>query len=464
MKALKRGWVLPLAALWLLLCVAGASAGAMVQADYESIVADYRAALAADSPQEALERLESLRDYYEAPGRAQALEAYDGNALLFYTYAKGIIAFEQQDYYSAWEEFQLLQGAQVTAPLADVPPLPDTTYYYQFSMAMLYEAYGDFASAFEALETARTAVGASAKACKDAKEQFGEAMKTEAQACCDRGDHEQAQSYYQLYADNVNIFQGQALIRQCQQHSQVTPLSMGTVAAAGPNAIALSWVGGAGAYRVSWSADLTGKAAPESKVVQGNATELTGLLPGTAYRVTVTQESNGANVSATVSTQTAPTYRTNANGGWKVGRSILRRYDRSFYSKAANLFTLYDYIMRRSSSPMESSVTLARINDEGCGYVYMVETNQSAAALYNLKGSAYTVQLHLTGLGTVVSQGQICDTHSDLYENVIAFTLDPALDEALALYSLEGDTPYTVELLTNGELLVSVSGKIVAGE
>lgn len=293
--------VIPIAViLSLCLCTGGAWANVVVDAYFETILNDYTAAVNAETTEESLEYLESLRAYYEEPGRAEDLEAYEGgNALLYYTYAKSVIAFESKDYAAAWEGFNSLQGVQPKSSLYDLPPLPDTTYYYQFSMAVLDLEYNDFTGAFEAIEAARTAPGASAKACKDALEQFAQALKAEAQACCSRGAHEQAQEYYKLYGEYVNRYEGKSLLAQCVQHSQTAVLSI-HMNQAETGTVSLSWTGGKDTYSVSWSADLAGKKAPESMTVKGTEATLTGLFPGTDYRVVVSSVSNAAETAEIV--------------------------------------------------------------------------------------------------------------------------------------------------------------------
>ena len=275
-------------------CINRAFASAMVQADYESILREFNAAINAETEDESLEHLVLLQEYYEKPGRAEALEAFEGgNALLYYTYAKAMIAFEAKDYFSAWEGFNALQGVQPSSILYELPSLPDTTYYYQFSMAVLDLEYNDFAAAFEALEAARTAPGASAKACKDALEQFAQVLKAEAQSCCSRGAHEQAQEYYILYAEYVNRYEGKSLLDQCIQHSQSVELNI-HVDSTDASTISLSWNGGNDTYSVSWSTDLTGNKTPESLIIKGNGVTLTGLFPGTDYHIVVSSGSSTA--------------------------------------------------------------------------------------------------------------------------------------------------------------------------
>lgn len=288
MQAKKLGGMLFMASLCLCLFIGKAFAAATVQTDYEAIVNEYAEAVHAETVQEALSHLELLRAYYEQPGRAQALETYEkGNALVYYTYAKGMIAFEQEDYYTAWQEFERLQGTQVVSSLANIPELPDTTYYYQFSLAMLHWKYGDYESAFAALESARTAAGASATACMEAKEQLSKAIKQEASFCCSQGNHQRAQAYYQLYIQYVNQFEGRMLLNECEQHSQTAPLKIVAATGTGPSAISVSWTGEGHEYLVSWSNDLTGRKTPETRAVKEKSLEITGLLPGTEYRVTV---------------------------------------------------------------------------------------------------------------------------------------------------------------------------------
>lgn len=280
-----------------------ASATVQVQAAYHTILLYYQDAVNADTVEDSLVYLKLLQAYYENSGRAEALDTYNGGrAWVYYTYANAMIAFETGDYTSAWADFSALQEVKPTYHLDDEPPLPDTAYYYQFSMAMVKLEANDFTGVFEALKAARTAPSASVKLCEDAKKQAAETLRKEAQACCARGAHEQAQAYYHTYISYVNSEEGQFLLDQCiREHA----LRISAVSADAGN-ISLSWTGDAGVYTVSWSADLTGKTPPESREINGNAAKLTGLLPGTDYRVTVMAASGSA--AETVGTLPAEKY------------------------------------------------------------------------------------------------------------------------------------------------------------
>ncbi len=293
MRMLKRG-LLVAAVLCLALCLGSAGADIMTQADYETIVEEYRAAVTADTEEEALQHLRSLVNYYEQPGRAEALEKWEsGTATVYYTYAKGMLAFAEKRYAEAWEALELLRDVQVTPGLDDVPDLPDTAYERELSAAVLYQESGAYEKAFEALEFARVAPGASAVICAERKAALAEEVLGKAAALCDAGRHQEAQALYSLYSVYVSPFEGQKLLEACKAHSTTEALRFTGAEWTAEGALALSWNGKAGSYTLKWTADPSGTSAPETRTMEGNALTLTGLLPATAYQFTLTAPDGG---------------------------------------------------------------------------------------------------------------------------------------------------------------------------
>ena len=422
----------------------------MVQADYESILREFNAAVNADTAEESLEHLELLQEYYEKPGRAEALEAYEGgNALLYYTYAKAMIAFEAKDYISAWEGFGILQGAQPSSSLYELPPLPDTTYYYQFSMAILDLEYNDFAGAFEALEAARTAPGASAKACKDALAQFAQALKTEAQSCCHRGKHEQAQEYYKLYAEYANRYEGKSLLDQCIQHSQTAELNI-QVDGVDTSTISLSWNGGSDTYSVSWSTDLSGKKAPESQVIKGTKATLTDLFPGTDYHIVIKagslsdKPSQAAAGTAEIVARTLPAekYPANVLRLMNTETAGIKRNSLSKMSPKDILDLRYDPIYEKYSCWRDDySFTAIDINSFVL-YGFASYVNHTSKAVH---ASLYYL-LRSTIAGVYVSETKAFETPADTYTYTVSIDLDTLLQEIYDDYSSIPQDQYTWEI------------------
>ena len=374
MKAIK--WrCIPLAVMLSLYFSAGgalASATVQVQAAYHTVLLYYQEAVNADTIEESLEQLKNLQTYYEKSGHAEDLDTYNGGrAWVYYTYAKAVIAFENGDYASAWADFSTLQEVQPASRPDDEPPLPDTAYYYQFSMAIVKLQSLDFTGAFEALQTARAAPGASVKLCEDAKKQIAEALMKEAQACCVSGAHEQAQAYYHTYIAYVNAGEGQALLDQCLREHTLTIRAD----AAASTSVSFSWTGGDGVYTVSWSADRTGKTPPESREIKGNTAQLTALLPGTDYRIAVKAVSGSA-AETVVQTLPAEKYparslyvRNTETAGITRNRVILNskqpdeilfqlaekyycwREDSSFTPDELEEFSLYGFVTYENRTP-----------------------------------------------------------------------------------------------------------------
>lgn len=475
MIAIKRIRFLTLVFLCLVFAVC-VSAESTVQEAYQEIIKDYQAAQSASSSEKALESLRELLNYYEAvPGRAEALEAYEGGtAWVYYTYAKGMIAFNDKDYVTAAKEFKRLQGIQLNSGSTNVPDLPDTTYYYQFSMAQRLWDIDEYESAFEALEAARQAPGSSIKACDDAQTLFLKALRQKAESCCEQGNHAMAQEYYKLYAQ-IDSIEGKELLKNCEQHSQEAPLRIISAIATSSDTIVLSWTGSNGPYCVSWSADLTGEASPKSQIVQGNSVEVVdSFLPGTVYRISVALNgTNGAPAAVNVTTPSASLYQSMQGTDIKITESILRNYQRANYLRRCetNLkendpySVLVYYILQLTSEPSVSSIEWARIagspEDGRNGYALFLKTNQTAEAVNALKPEQYTVLLHIDQYGTVSSTGYFGDRKSALYSNVIAFALDDVLDEAVNLYAPENRTGFTLEFLINGQLIGGVTGVFV---
>lgn len=255
---------------------------------------------AVKDPDQAEEQFSQIKTYYE---RNSALKGYR-NSNYYYKYAKGRLLFADGDYEGAYNCFYGLPDSFYEGV--------EVAYYLRFCEAVWDKQDAESLNRIEDYETAinsfKEAKGltewpdACIEQIADCEACCGELIKKEAAKCCEAGDHETAQGYYDrmiAFENKSYSREGKRLKEACIKHSGFS-VSTPTIEYLGENMARISWT------TTCESVLLTVKHGkdPFSVTLTENHYDVANAAPGDKIDVTV--EGVDAGLSAVKTQLTVP--------------------------------------------------------------------------------------------------------------------------------------------------------------
>lgn len=180
----------------LLLCTFTVSALADAKEDaYTTIVQYYEQMESAEDDEEAIAALNNIVWYYK---KKETLLADYKNAVQYYHYAAGRIAYEQGQNDEAYNHFKKIPEEFGNG----------TGFYLRFSEAMLKIELKDYGPAIELLKEAQVLTDSPAECIRlidECKELYKAKLVEDGDSCCKNGQHEQAREIFQLMMEYDDI-------------------------------------------------------------------------------------------------------------------------------------------------------------------------------------------------------------------------------------------------------------------
>ena len=429
--------------------------------DYRTVTKYYKNAVAFQDDgefDEAIGQLNSLIRYCDKhPSSKEYMDIPE-----YYAYALGRIELhkEEPDFATAYEKLK---------ELSDKFYLVDS--YRQYANGMMNMAIGEYQSAYADLQAAKNKLPEYTQkiinAITECTALYKSSVLSKGKAACQNGNHEKALEIYNQY---LSLFDMDTEIRslrdECQNnHSsedavEEVGLEMISAVPSAQRAVKLTWKGIPEVYSVQWTSDLVhGRDQQTEPDVNGKSYTVTGLLPGTVYRFTVS--CRGVSVQINRETPKAPEYPpAEGEDEFWTGSSSLFRFDNSRYDFMASGKTSYEFSNDKSCKYLKTRTVelLEKPIYESC--ILFVFTTFGVPD--DIEGKDYQLLLHINEVATLTENGvwgaagedgvvKVCANGSYIY--VLVYDL---FDRAIEEYSDLSEKSFRLDLLVDG-LLVAFS-------
>ncbi len=394
------------------------------------------------------------------------------DTLMYYKYAKGVLAFNEGRYEEA-EEWM------TDCVLSEIRTGYEPSSYISFARGMILKERGDYQGAIDLLSTITGLMDYTSRrleAMSQCRQSIKETLFPQAQSAFNNQNYDTSIDLCDAILKVLpNDAETLALLNQAKKatgtetaNAQEIPIIISSVKVKDQNSIALTWEGAPETYTVSWTSDLIHGEDTGSKNVSGHEYTVTGLYPGTVYRFTVEYQGNKS-LSKDKKTYQADDFVISDNSGnmskmW-TGTCVIYRYRDSRKAFTVNDIPVYKFKEQKKQISQRDKIIYLDSNDKDL--ILLVFTNYPVSSEYLVKKN-WTLLLHIADYSTIVKKGLIGDSIVCCNPDTTAkdYSLYVILNDLLDILTEKDDIPdligreYSLDLLVDGRLAGSVSGML----
>ena len=417
----------------------------------------------------ALTKMKELIEIYES---SDSRLADYSNAQMYYKYAKGAAAFQDEQYEEA-------EKWMTDCALADTRSGYDPANYIAFAKGMTLKKRGEYKDAIAMLSGVTGLAdytGRRLEAISQCRQMIRETNLTLAKTAIAGQDYQLATDLCDEILKYVsNDEEALALREQARKAGgfetaarQEFPITITSAKTTGTDSVSLSWEGTPETYTVIWTPDLVRGGNAQSATVEGHEYTVTGLYPGTVYRFTVEYQGNQS-PSKDKKTNAAEEFMILDSEGnqkkMRTGTCVIYDYEDAREDYADQDIPVYQYREQQKLKAQRDKVLhLDGIEND---LILFAFTNFPYAP-EDIAEKEYALLLHAEGLETLIHTGRVGDESvtgnpdTGAKDYSIYVTVSDLLDTLTGNYTMESlaKKAYTLDLLIEGKMAGSVSGTL----